>query len=73
VLGANVGTCATALAASLGANADAKRVAVAHIVFKLLGVVGIFPFIGPFTDWVAATARDPGRQIANATPSSTSA
>src|SRR5207244_5994083 len=31
VLGANVGTCATALAASLGANADAKRVAVAHI------------------------------------------
>jgi phosphate:Na+ symporter len=66
VLGANVGTCATALAASLGANADAKRVAVAHIVFKLLGVVVIFPFIGPFTDWVAATARDPGRQIANA-------
>jgi phosphate:Na+ symporter len=66
VLGANVGTCATALAASLGANADAKRVAVAHIVFKLLGVVMVFPFIGPFTDWVAATARDPGRQIANA-------
>jgi len=66
VLGANVGTCATALAASLGANADAKRVAVAHIGFKLLGVVLIFPFIGPFTDWVAATARDPGRQIANA-------
>jgi len=66
VLGANVGTCATALAASLGANADAKRVAVAHIVFKLLGVVVIFPFLGPFTDWVAATASDPGRQIANA-------
>ena len=55
VLGANVGTCATALAASLGANADAKRVAVAHIGFKLLGVVLIFPFIGPFTDWVAVT------------------
>ena len=66
VLGANVGTCATALAASLGANADAKRVAVAHIAFKLLGVSVIFPFIGPFADWVAATARDPGRQIANA-------
>ncbi|PYN17083.1 MAG: hypothetical protein DME06_00025 [Candidatus Rokuibacteriota bacterium] len=66
VLGANVGTCATALAASLGANADAKRVAVAHIGFKLLGVLVIFPFIGPFADWVAATASDPGRQIANA-------
>jgi phosphate:Na+ symporter len=66
VLGANVGTCTTALAASLGANADAKRVAAAHILFKLLGVSVILPFIGPFTDWVAATARDPGRQIANA-------
>src|SRR5262249_3171591 len=36
VLGANIGTCATALAASLRANADARRVAVAHIAFKVL-------------------------------------
>jgi len=66
VLGANVGTCATALAASIGANADAKRVAVAHIAFKVLGVILIFPFIGPFAAWVVTTAGDPGRQIANA-------
>ncbi len=66
VLGANVGTSATALAASLGANAEAKRVAVAHIAFKVLGVILIFPFITPFAEWVATTAADPGRQIANA-------
>ncbi len=66
VLGANVGTCATALAASMGANAEAKRVAVAHIAFKVLGVIMIFPFIRPFAEWVASTAADPGRQIANA-------
>jgi phosphate:Na+ symporter len=66
VLGANIGTCATALAASIGATAEAKRVAVAHIAFKLLGAALVFPFIGPFTDVVAATAADPARQVANA-------
>ncbi|OLD88315.1 MAG: hypothetical protein AUG55_00180 [Candidatus Rokubacteria bacterium 13_1_20CM_4_70_13] len=40
VLGANIGTCATALTASMGATAEAKRVAVAHIAFKLLGAAG---------------------------------
>src|SRR4029453_16745960 len=49
VLGANIGTCATALASSIGATAEAKRVAVAHIAFKVLGAALVFPFIGPFT------------------------
>src|SRR5712691_4004275 len=66
VLGANIGTCVTALMASIGASAEAKRVAVAHIAFQILGVVLVFPFIGPFTDVVARTAADPARQIANA-------
>jgi phosphate:Na+ symporter len=66
VLGANIGTCATALAASVGATAEAKRVAVAHIGFKLLGAALVFPLIGPFTSVVAATAADPARQVANA-------
>src|SRR5438876_220860 len=66
VLGANIGTCVTALTASIGSSAEAKRVAVAHIAFKILGVVLVFPFIGPFTDVVARTAADPARQIANA-------
>src|SRR5207247_1287432 len=66
VLGANIGTCATALTASMGATAEAKRVAVAHIAFKLLGAALMLPFIGPFTAMVAASAADPARQIANA-------
>src|SRR5213594_114030 len=66
VLGANIGTCATALTASVGATAEAKRVAVAHIAFKVLGAALVFPFIGPFTTLVASTASDPARQIANA-------
>ncbi|HXH84979.1 MAG TPA: Na/Pi cotransporter family protein [Candidatus Tectomicrobia bacterium] len=66
VLGANIGTCATALAASIGATAEAKRVAVAHIAFKVLGAALVFPFITPFTALVAATADDAARQVANA-------
>src|SRR5256885_8163691 len=66
VLGANIGTCATALTASVGATAEAKRVAVAHIAFKVLGAALVFPFIGPFATLVASTASDPARQIANA-------
>jgi len=66
VLGANIGTCATALTASVGATAEAKRVAVAHIAFKLLGAALMLAFIGPFTAVVAASAADPARQIANA-------
>jgi phosphate:Na+ symporter len=66
VLGANIGTCATALAASVGSSTEAKRVGVAHIGFKLLGAVVVLPFLGPFVSLAAASAADPARQIANA-------
>src|SRR5437879_11658366 len=62
VLGANIGTCVTALTASIGAGAEAKRVAVAHIAFKLLGVALVFPFLGPFTTVVARTPAVPAPQ-----------
>ena len=66
VIGANVGTCASALEASIGATAEAKRVAVAHIAFKVLGGALMLPFIGPFTKLVAMSATDPARGVANA-------
>ena len=66
VLGANIGTCAAALAASMRSTSDARRVAVAHIAFKVLGVALVFPFIHPLTGLVAQTAAEPARQIANA-------
>jgi phosphate:Na+ symporter len=66
ILGANIGTCSTALLATIGAPTDAKRVGVAHVLFKFLGVILILPFLGPFTDLVSSTSIDPARQIANA-------
>jgi phosphate:Na+ symporter len=66
VLGANIGTCVTALTASLGSSTEARRVAVAHVGFKLLGVAIVLPFLDPFVTLVAASAVDPARQIANA-------
>ena len=37
VLGANIGTCVTALLASVGANASSKRVAFIHFIFNVIG------------------------------------
>ena len=39
VLGANIGTCVTALLASVGASANAKRVALIHFTFNVIGAV----------------------------------
>lgn len=37
ILGANIGTCITALLASVGANANSKRVALIHFTFNVIG------------------------------------
>jgi phosphate:Na+ symporter len=66
ILGANVGTAATALVASLGANTEARRVALAHAGFKIGGAVVFLPFIGPFIDVIRATSAEIPREIANA-------
>jgi phosphate:Na+ symporter len=66
VLGANVGTCATALMASISSNAEGKRIAWAHTLFKIGAVVLVFPFLGQFTSLVASTGESVTRQIANA-------
>lgn len=39
VLGANIGTCVTALLASVGANANSKRVALVHFTFNVIGTI----------------------------------
>ena len=39
ILGANIGTCVTALLASMGANANSKRVALIHFTFNTIGTV----------------------------------
>ncbi len=66
IFGANIGTAATALLASVGTNVEARRVAVAHAAFKVVGVLLFLPFSAPFADFVRTTSDDIPRQIANA-------
>lgn len=39
IMGQNIGTCATALLSSIGVNRNAKRVAVVHIGFNVIGTI----------------------------------
>ena len=52
ILGANIGTCVTALLASIGANANSKRVALIHFTFNLIGTVIFTSVIWIFKDQV---------------------
>ena len=50
VLGANIGTCVTALLASIGANANSKRVALIHFTFNTIGTIIFTAIIWIFKD-----------------------
>ena len=54
MLGANVGTTITALLASLGSNKTAKKVALANILIKLVGVIVFFAIFVPY-NWLTET------------------
>ncbi|MEH0021834.1 MAG: Na/Pi cotransporter family protein [Desulfobacter sp.] len=47
IFGANIGTCVTAILAGINATREARRVALAHVLFKLAGV-GLFIFWVPW-------------------------
>lgn len=70
IIGANIGTCFTAFLASLGSNREAKRVAFAHIFFKIAGSILFIFWIPYFTMLVEHIAEllnnNIERQIANA-------
>ena len=69
VIGANVGTCATALIAGVGAGHRGRQVAAAHLGFKLLAAVIVLPFAMPLGRWIAALSASmgagPERAVAN--------
>ncbi len=56
VMGENVGTTATANLAALGANSQARRAALAHLVFNLFGVVWVLCLFYPFVNMVCNLA-----------------
>ena len=66
IFGANIGTCITALLAGLKATRDAKRVAIGHVLFNVIGVLVFCFWIPVFADLVAQTTDNVPRQIANA-------
>lgn len=66
VLGANIGTCVTAMLASIGANIEAKLVAYAHVWLNIFGVVLFFPLIHKLSQFAQTLAASPDVQIAHA-------
>ena len=58
VLGQNIGTTITANLVSLVANTSAKRTAIAHLFFNLIGVILILPFIKPFLHLIGNIATN---------------
>ncbi|MEG0961143.1 MAG: Na/Pi cotransporter family protein, partial [Erysipelotrichaceae bacterium] len=67
LFGQNIGTCITAVLASIGANRNAKRTTIIHLSFNIIGTV-IFLFVVsflPFTDWMMSITSNPAAQIAN--------
>ena len=66
IFGANIGTCVTAMLAGLNASRDAKRVAIGHVTFNVLGVLLFCFWIPTFSEMVAQTSSNIPRQIANA-------
>lgn len=68
VFGFNIGTCITSVLSSLGSSKNAKRTALAHVLFNIIGTV-IFIILSvfiPIDKIVLSFSRDlPAAQIAN--------
>lgn len=54
VMGENIGTTATANLAALGANTQARRAALAHLFFNVIGVTWVMCLFYPFVDMVCS-------------------
>jgi phosphate:Na+ symporter len=62
-LGANIGTCVTAGLASIGKPREAVRVAISHVLFKIIGVLILVPIIGPFAKFVVYISPSPAEGL----------
>lgn len=66
VLGANVGTTFTALFASIRMNTNARKAAVANTLINTIGIIMLYPFLTPYTEWVLKTAPSESMVVATA-------
>ena len=68
LFGQNIGTCITAVLASIGTKVNARRTTVIHLMFNIFGSVlfTIICLVTPFVSWMEAlTPGNPVSQIAN--------
>ena len=68
IMGCNIGTCITAMLATVGTNKTAHRAAMLHLIFNVVGTIIFLPIIIPgfLGDFVSYFTGDVKRQIANA-------
>ncbi|MDR1905803.1 MAG: Na/Pi cotransporter family protein [Clostridiales bacterium] len=68
VLGANIGTCVTALIAAVGTNVNAKRASAIHLLFNIVGTIVFVALLWIFTDGIISflerTVSEPKFQVA---------
>lgn len=70
ILGCNIGACTTALIASLAGKKDAKRAAMIHLLFNIIGTILMYIALKLAMDPISAgihhISTDDGRFVANA-------
>lgn len=70
ILGCNIGSCATAMIASLSGKKDAKRAALIHLLFNIIGSVILFVILQisgeSIIRMIQSFSADNGRFVANA-------
>ena len=66
LFGINIGTCTTALISSIGTSRDARKTAVIHLLFNVIGTIIFIP-ASPLVQYIVEkiTPHDISRQIAN--------
>ena len=70
ILGCNIGACATAMLASMTGKKDAKRAALIHLLFNIIGTVIIYIALfvagDQIVELIKSFSADNGRFVANA-------
>ncbi len=65
MLGANIGTTTTALFAAIPMQIEAKKTALAHFLFNIIGVIIIYPFLPLLSNLILKFGGSTTQQIAN--------
>lgn len=66
IIGANIGTCALELVASIGMSAAARKTSMAQFIINIFGALLFYPFLDQFAQIIHLTASETPRLIANA-------